>query len=682
MRSGKQSKAKKRRVVVSAVMAVALLASPAGMYAQADPVQAERAAHSAAEPAAAVNAKEVKAFTDAYFAQPELQAILAGALVVVVNGDDVLMNQGYGYADVAAKRKINPDQTLFRMASISKVITATTVMQLAEQGKLDLSKDISAYMPGIHITNRTGTPVTAEHLLTHTAGFDYTDVRRVPRGHKGPEITIRESLEANTPTVVRKPGEAYRYDNLAYTMQGYMVEHAANQPFEHYVKEHLFDPLNMKHATFRMDDKVLANLATGYRADMKPLEPYPNFPTISPGGGMFATGSDMANFIRAHLNGGQFEDTRILKEETVQLMHQKHYELAPGLPLMSYGFESFFHSSHNGQFVIGKGGDQEGYHSWLWLLPEQKTGGMIVVNSDASAGIRQHFFEAFMDHFYPGKPKQPYDQTLGASELAAYEGLYRSLRTPIMAIRVSAENGRLAVSDPAGSRVLHAAGPLLFEDEGGNPAVFKKDADGSISYIYYSSPDSMYEKVLQAAPYSDVSDQSPYAEDIQFLRSLQAFDDEGELAFRPNEEMTRAEFVSILARFSGQRPSPDPAVFQDAQGHPLERWIQTAAELGGLTGTKGRNFEPDRAITRQEAAAFLWRVASNEMGLAPVEANLVTEPAPWAKDAVHYIAAKGMYGPEIQLKGSGAVDFQPESIMTRQEAAAMYARFIQRLFLP
>ncbi|TYP74547.1 serine hydrolase [Paenibacillus methanolicus] len=681
MKSSTRNK-KRTQAVMSSLVAVALLAIPAGAYAQPHSSPLAAAASASAHPATAITAQEAKAFADAYFAKPEVQANLAGALVVIVKGNDVLINQGYGYADVTAKKKIDPNQTLFRIASISKVVTATAVMQLAEQGKIDLTKDVSTYLPGIRISNSTGTAVTTEHLLTHTAGFDYTDVYRIPPGHQGTEVTIEEMLSANEPSVVRKPGEAYRYDNLGYTMLGHIIQNAAKQPFEDYMEQQLFEPLQMKHATFRVDEQNFANLAIGYQADMKPLEPYPLIPTISPGGGMFATGVDMANFIKAHLNDGQFGGTRILKEDTAKLMHKQQYELAPGVPMMAYGFESFFHSSHNGQYVIGKGGDLAGYHSWLWLLPEQNVGGMIVANSDASIGIRQQFFDAFMDHFYPDQKQPQPDIALPADQLAAFEGIYRSLRAPILATKVSAINGELQVSDSGGTRKLRAIGPLLFEDENGDPAAFKKDAEGNVAYLYHSSLDSMYEKVEKAAPYADVSETSPYAADIQFLRSMQAFDDEGALAFRPEEPMTRAEFVSILARFSGQRPSPDPVAFRDVQGHPLASWIQTAAELGGLTGTNKQLFEPDRAVTRQEAAAFLWRVANHELGLTPLEAKLSSQPAAWAKEGLHFIAAKGMYGPEIKTDAGGAVDFKPDTIMTRQEAAAMYARFIQKLFLP
>ncbi|MFD3262226.1 serine hydrolase domain-containing protein [Paenibacillus lentus] len=98
--------------------------------------------------------KEVEQFADQFFNRPEIKESMAGAAFVVVKGDKVLLNKGYGYADVEKKLPVDPNRTLFRVASISKVITATAVMQLAEQGKIDLNKDLSAYLGDVRIPNR------------------------------------------------------------------------------------------------------------------------------------------------------------------------------------------------------------------------------------------------------------------------------------------------------------------------------------------------------------------------------------------------------------------------------------------------------------------------------------------------------------------------------------------------
>ncbi|MBB3108617.1 CubicO group peptidase (beta-lactamase class C family) [Paenibacillus phyllosphaerae] len=679
--SRKRSTMKTTSIMLTALLTAAMLTVPASVYATA-PVQLTQTASSntasAAEAAVPVNAAAVQAFADQFFARPEIAASLAGALAVVVKDDQILLNKGYGYADVAAKKAIDPDTTLFRMASITKSVTSTAVMQLVEQGKIDLKQDISAYMPEIKIPNDTGVPVTVEHLMTHTTGFDYTD--SVMSAEEGKEVSIHDLIQAETPTVVRTPGEAYRYDNIAFTMQGYIVQNVSGQPFDTYVEEHIFEPLQMDHATMRLTKEAADNLATGYTIDKEAYDAYPVVPTVAPEGGMLASGSDMANFLIAHLDNGQFGDARILQEQTAKNMHDIHYSLADGeVPIVSYGFESFFHQKHNDQLVIGKGGDLPGYHSWMWMLPEHKVGGLIITNSDVTVSVREAFFAAFMDHFYPKKQSTTNYLSSTKQQLARFEGIYRGLRTPLMASNITAEEGYLVVTDAMGTHKLKQTGPLLFEDEIGAPAAFKEDEQGGIAYFYYNSPDSMSEKTATPAAYDDVASDHPYADSIYLLRSLEALGDEGEASFQPASTITRADFVSILTRLSGLKPSQQPAVFADLEGHPAAAYVQTIVELGGLTGTPDQRFEPDRPITRQEAAAILWRVAHLALNAPPVEADLKTAPAPWALEGVQYVVGSKLYGPEVVIGADGAAEYNPQSPMLKQEAAALLAKFISKV---
>lgn len=123
----------------------------------------------------ATEAKEVEAFADQFFNQPKIKEQLTGAAVVLVKNDQVLLEKGYGYADISSKKPIDPEKTVFRVASISKLFTATAVMQLAEQGAIDLQADLQTYLGDLKIVNKTNKTLTMEHLLTHTSGFDYTD---------------------------------------------------------------------------------------------------------------------------------------------------------------------------------------------------------------------------------------------------------------------------------------------------------------------------------------------------------------------------------------------------------------------------------------------------------------------------------------------------------------------------
>ncbi|USB33571.1 serine hydrolase [Paenibacillus sp. YPG26] len=673
MTTYKRNKTRTAQVLLCAALVVSLVGVPVAAHAEtAGPVPVAQAV-SAKGP---VDPAEVAAFADRFFARPEIAEQLTGAIAVIVKGDQIMLNKGYGYANIEMKKPIDTKTTLFRMASITKSITSTAVMQLAEKGKLDIHKDISAYMPDIPLKNETGTPVTAAHLMSHTTGFDFTDSVARVNPQKDGTIQLGDFIRGNAPSVIRKPGEAYRYDNIAFTMQGYIVQNITGEPFEEYLDKHIFKPLNMTHTSMKMTPEVTSNLATGYDQKRKPHPVYPNVPTIAPEGGMFSNGSDMANYIIAMLNGGKLGETRILEEKTVKEMQAVHYSAATDVPIASYGFESFMHAKHNGQLVIGKGGDLDGYHSWMWLLPDQKVGGLILTTSDATASVRDRFFAAFMDHYYPKQEAPKTYQNAAKAELARFEGIYRGLRTPLLFSKVTAEEGHLTVQDGTGTHTLRQISPLRFEDEKGVPAAFKEAADGGIAYLYYTSPDSMSEKLPAPDKYGDVPDSHTYADYIYQLRALGAFNDKGQTSFGPKQTISRGEFVSALARLAGLQASQTASAFADMKGRPDAAAVQAIAELGGITGTPEQRFEPDRAITRQEAAAIIARVARAALFFPQMSVNLKVKPAAWAQQDVELVVGMGLYGPETRPDAQGAVDYEPARPMLKQEAAAMLAQLL------
>lgn len=670
----KRTKTRTAQVLMCAALVASLIGTPAAVHAETTgPAPVTQALASAKGP---IDPNEVAAFADRFFAQPEIAKSLTGAIAVIVKDNQIMLNKGYGYADVKTKKPIDPKTTLFRMASITKSVTSTAVMQLAEQGKLDIHKDITAYMPDIKIKNETGVPVTVANLMSHTTGFDFTDSTANVVPQKDGTIPLNDYIRANAPSVIRTPGEAYRYDNIAFTMQGYIVQNVSGEPFEKYLDNHIFKPLNMTHTSMEMTPEVIANLATGYNHEQQPHPVYPNVPTIAPEGGMFSSGSDMANYMIAMLNGGKLGDTRILEEKTAKEMQAIHYSAAPDVPIVSYGFESFLHVKHNGQFLIGKGGDLDGYHSWMWLLPDHKVGGLILTTSEVTASAREQFFAAFMDHYYPKQEEKKTYLNPTESKLARFEGTYRGLRAPLLFSQVTAEDGHLIVQDATGTHTLKQLGPLRFEDENGVPAAFKENTDGDITYLYYTTPDSMSEKLPDPGIYTDVPQTHTYANPIYQLRALGAFDDKGQAAFEPNQTISRGEFVSALARLAGLKASKPESDFSDMKGHPDEGAVQAIVELGGILGTPGQRFEPDRAITRQEAAAIVARVARAALYFPQVSANLSAKPEPWAQQDVELVVGMGLYGPETKPDANGAIDYEPERPMLKQEAAALLAQLL------
>src|SRR5262249_48546758 len=173
---------------------------------------------------------------------------IAGAVVSVVKDGNVLFQKGYGYADVEAKRPILPDQTLFRPGSISKLFTATAVMQLVEQGKLDLDRDVNDYLD-FPIPKTYPEAVTLRQLLTHTAGFEET-LKNLFVAHESDIKPLRAYLVNEMPARIFPPGKIPAYSNYGFTLAGYIVERASGEKFERYIDNHILKPLEMNHSTF------------------------------------------------------------------------------------------------------------------------------------------------------------------------------------------------------------------------------------------------------------------------------------------------------------------------------------------------------------------------------------------------------------------------------------------------
>ncbi|MEC0168036.1 serine hydrolase [Paenibacillus graminis] len=617
---------------------------------------------------------EAAAFAAQFFEQKEVKEQLAGALLVIVKDGQVLLNKGYGYADMATKRPIDADKTLFRLASVSKLFTSAGIMQLAEAGKVDLDKDVQTYLPDLQIPNTTGAPLTLKHLMTHTTGFDNTDSLDSDKAY-----TLKDYLKNMMPTVVRKPGEAFRYDNFAFTLQGYIIEKISGLTFQDYVRKNMFKPLGMDRSSFIFNDEVRKAIATPHNNNLEPIAQIPNVPDNSPQGGMFSTGADMAKFMLAMLNGGQAGGERFLTEASINAMEHTSVTIHPDIPGVGYAFETNYPKDYNGYTVVEKGGDLAGFHSNLWLMPGQNTGMFLALNSD-KGNLRLPFFEQFMSRYFPKTDAGPafVKPAPDKQQLLRFEGLYRHLRTPVLRYDITAADGALIVRDALGTHTLRQAGDLLFYDEEGTPAGFKLDADGNIVYFSYNMPDSWAEKIPEPAKFSDVPEAHPYAKSIYYLVQLGALPG-GTAEFKPDMPITRGQFLAQLMPLAGFQLSTQPSVFSDTKGSPYEAAIQTAADYGIVQGLPVSIFGPNQALTREQAATFIWRMVKISLNAAPVKSDLRTPASPWASEGVQYIVGQQLFGPDVQAAG-GALEYRPKDQMLNKEAAELIYKLIQKLF--
>src|SRR5258708_5889767 len=317
-------------------------------------------------PSHALERADLEAFLDGIIPLQLERSDIAGATILVMKGGKDLLRKGYGFSDVSKKKPVDPEATIFRLASISKLFTWISVMQLAEQGKLDIDADVNKYLD-FQIAPAFGKPITLRNLMTHTGGFDEEN-RDILLTDPKQTSPLREFLIENQPRRIFPPGEVPGYSNYGVGLAGYVVQRVGDAPFEQYVAEHIFQPLGMKHSSFKqpLAEDLAAFPSDGYRNNTeKPAIGFEIF-NPAPAGGVSSTASDMRRFAQALLNGGEWEGHRILKAETLNAMWTKQFGTSDALPAMCMGF---YQTWRNGLNFVGHGGGLIAFHSLFLLEP-------------------------------------------------------------------------------------------------------------------------------------------------------------------------------------------------------------------------------------------------------------------------------------------------------------------------
>ncbi|MEP7245227.1 MAG: serine hydrolase domain-containing protein, partial [Gammaproteobacteria bacterium] len=316
--------------------------------------------------AAELTAADIDTWLDGMIPYALATGDIAGAVVVVVKDGQVLSQRGYGYSDMKTRQPVDPERTLFRPGSISKLFTWTAVMQQVQAGKLDLDRDINDYLD-FKIPPAYGKPITLRNLMTHTAGFEealkYLIADRV-------EVLkpLDTMLKRWVPERMYAPGSMAAYSNYGASLAGYLVQRVSGEPFDLYIQRHILEPLGMAHSTFTqpLPAALAAGMSKGYSLASQDPKNY-ELVTQAPAGALAATGADMARFMIAHLarNGS------LLDAQTAELMYRTANTPIPGLPGMALGF---YHEDRNGLTIIGHGGDTNWFHSDLHLYLDKGVG--------------------------------------------------------------------------------------------------------------------------------------------------------------------------------------------------------------------------------------------------------------------------------------------------------------------
>ena len=241
-----------------ALVALAALAIPAAGQSptQLAPTKPTAAVLPAAAPPATpasagthdLNKQDVDTWLDGYMPYSLKAGAIPGAVVVVVKDGQILTARGFGYSDLKTDKPVDPELTLFRPGSVSKLFTWTAVMQLVQAGKLDLDKDVNTYLD-FKIPPHDGKPVTLRNIMTHTAGFAETAKYLIDFGEKKPD-PLGTILARWVPERIYAPGEMPAYSNYAASVAGHIVERVSGEPFDTYIQNHIFAPAGMGHSSF------------------------------------------------------------------------------------------------------------------------------------------------------------------------------------------------------------------------------------------------------------------------------------------------------------------------------------------------------------------------------------------------------------------------------------------------
>ncbi|MCK6583293.1 MAG: beta-lactamase family protein [Anaerolineales bacterium] len=453
------------------------------------------------------DAAEMEAFMDELFARQMEERHIAGAAVAVVKDGKLFFTKGYGYADLENKIPVDPEQTMFRIGSVGKVFTWTAVMQLVEQGKLDLDADINTYLD-FRIPDTYPQPITLKHLMTHTSGIEDRWLESLTPD-ASELVSEREWLVDNFPGQVRPPGEAAGYSNYNAMLGGYIVARVSGEPYDQYIQEHIFYPLGMTHSNVRLPipDNLRPFMSNSYIYVDGALQPFPDYvgqPAGMPSGSHQMSVTDMARFMIARLEGGFYRDAstemRILEEDTAQKMLTTLYTPDPRLKGTAYGLFDF---SENGQWVLGHSGYSPKMYSQFLLLPDQRLGVFVAYNSAGAAGLDfQHlgFQRPFFDHYYPAPAVAPIQPPADFAQRAErFTGLYKSTNnhstTPEKVVQFlglftleirDGGDGTLVI--PMGDRNdlrFVEVEPLYFRQvDGPFSMVFREDDKGHITYMF------------------------------------------------------------------------------------------------------------------------------------------------------------------------------------------------------
>lgn len=338
---------------------------------------------------------------DNYITQQMSELDIPGVAIGIVRGDQIVYTQGYGVADDAGRAMTS--DTPFLIASLSKPITALGIMQLVEEGKINLDAPVQTYLPWFRVADEeVSSKITVRHLLHQTSGFDERESYIRNLNTDSSDDALAKSIRAlNTAELNFTPGEAFEYTNTNYDILGLLIQTVSGQPYEQYVEEKIFTPLDMDQSYTSLDGARAGKMTRGYypffgfTTAYDHLMPYSRI--VKPSAGLFSSAEDLTHFLIAHLNQGQYQGNPILSDKGITTLHTPGIQFsenagyAMGWTVFSFSDMAPATLNNSVPTALSHAGEWVGYTSLLVFIPELETGIVLLMNKHDPARMPEFF---------------------------------------------------------------------------------------------------------------------------------------------------------------------------------------------------------------------------------------------------------------------------------------------------
>jgi CubicO group peptidase (beta-lactamase class C family) len=390
-----------------------------------------------------IPAAELEAFIDGVVTARMAQDRIAGVAVSVVQGGELRLAKGYGFADLETGRRVDPDATLFRIGSITKTFTYIALMRLVEAGELALDDAVNDHLPPeLRIPDEGfDEPIRLRDLLTHQPGFEDRALGVLFAETPGEIRPLGEFLRDTRPARVRPPGELSSYSNYGIGLLGAVIEQATGRRWQGVIEADILAPLGMTRTSPRepypaRDDlpaPMAVPLAQGVAVGYRPAggghveQSFEYITQVAPAGVMSSTASDMARYMQMLLNGGELDGSRIFGARAARAFRTPMTSLPPEVGSWDAGFAEFPTSA--GLRAYGHDGATLAFFSSMIIVPELDLGVFVATNTAGGAALTGSLWVLIEWHFYGPPIPAP---LAGAPEqraaMAEYAGQYLPTR--------------------------------------------------------------------------------------------------------------------------------------------------------------------------------------------------------------------------------------------------------------